>query len=448
MTNNYSYKNFILHLLSALLIGSFGYCLYFMYNKRHVYSEKVENSDVNILNNFIAKGTKIYLDYKKEANKFDVELHCYSIILILKSLTGENSEELYSLLDELKIEDLEGFRNFVEYLKTKIIYENDNDKIFKILQYFIEEKNQMFMKNQLNNLIINDSTKDINEHNNKINENVADYLVSNDTKSEEMFNTDIEKNSKEKNKIFNNFETVQNPNTSEKIEDTQKNEYDYFVIMEISKKFITHVLNLVVDEDTELLRKVSEKCKKSNSILEKIFSKFLNKKIYFFEINYDEHIKLNPEPIKKEFNSTLDIVEEKNDYKNQNILEENKTISRVQNDFILQRANFENIKNEFDVVEIDENFQFLNIIKQKLLNYEQDKKYDVVLPEINFEEKNKVDTNLSKMYDVNETKTGNFNITFFIKDKSFIKHFVLFNGRLIFEAAFKELIKSILSEII
>ena len=304
------------------------------------------------------------------------------------------------------------------------------------------------MKNQLNNLIINDSTKDINEHNNKINENVADYVVSNDTKSEEMFNTDIEKNSKDKNKIFYNFETVQNPNISEKIEDTQKNEYDYFVIMEISKKFITHVLNLVVDEDTELLRKVSEKCKKSNSILEKIFSKFLNKKIYFFEINNDEHIKLNPEPIKKEFNSTLDIVEEKNDYKNQNILEENKIINRVQNDFILQRANFENIKNEFDVVEIDENFQFLNIIKQKLLNYEQDKKYDVVLPEINFEEKNKVDTNLSKMYDVNETKTGCFNITFFIKDKSFIKHFVLFNGRLIFEAAFKELIKSILSEII
>lgn len=140
------HKNILLTILFSILICSLGFYLLYIYKYSLYNTEKIKNSDYNSLNDFVDKFTNIYLENSKDSDKYKVELHCYSIMFILKFLTGDKSNKFYEYLNELKIKDLDGFKNFVIYVNSKLILENDKKKIYKILKYFIDEKNEVNIK--------------------------------------------------------------------------------------------------------------------------------------------------------------------------------------------------------------------------------------------------------------------------------------------------------------
>lgn len=134
-----SYKNMLILFVSTVLFGSIGFYLLLTY-KLWPFSQKQCKNEINKLDEFVLKGTNIYLQRENQMEKEDVEKSCYSIMIILKSLTNDKSDELFDYLKEQKVKDINGFKNFITYLNSKLILENDENKIFRILKYFIDEK--------------------------------------------------------------------------------------------------------------------------------------------------------------------------------------------------------------------------------------------------------------------------------------------------------------------
>ncbi|EQB61574.1 hypothetical protein NAPIS_ORF00852 [Vairimorpha apis BRL 01] len=367
MTNNNFYKNLSLIIISVVLISTIGFYLLFTYKIWPFNNGETEVSEIILFNDFIEKGTNIYYDLKKETNKHNVKLQCYSIMLILRSLTGDKSNELYKYLKELNVKDLNGFKNFVIYLKAKLILENDKDKIFKILQYFIDEKIKIYKgeKNNENYLKVSENEQDDESSNIYFSsiDNTAEDSVSLENKTDFI---------KFKNTNKRNNEIEQNGDTSQNVKKFWEKDSVNLVNKEISEKFIKRILSLNADKDNKFLDEVNKKEKNSSSILETIFVKFLNRQFYCESIN-DELSKLIPGYIERKGNPFL--VDE--DLMDDNISlitsKEEKNVNKIRKDNIVKKKDLNIEKNKSDVIEKNNEDQNSKINEevQKLIDTEQ-----------------------------------------------------------------------------
>lgn len=266
--------------LSTILSCSIGLILIVTYRNWLSCNNKSQNSEIKLFNDFITKNTNIYLERRKEADKNNIELQIYSIMIILKSLTGNKSDELYSYLDELKIKDLNGLKNFVFYLISKLILENDELKKFLILQYFINETVDV---NNLNNEIVLkiEEKNNVTINNKIVYENRNAYFNNDIDNISNIVNSECLKNLNNENLFKHSTDNFQ----INKI--LEKNKIIGSKINKISEKFIERIVGFKNNENDEMFKKVIKKEKDSHSILESIFIKFLFRDLYFPTI-YDK----------------------------------------------------------------------------------------------------------------------------------------------------------------
>ncbi|EQB61577.1 hypothetical protein NAPIS_ORF00855 [Vairimorpha apis BRL 01] len=325
MINNITYKNLLLTIISTFLTGSLGFYLLFTYKIWPFNNFKTKNLEINLLNDFVEKSTNYYIEHKVETDKSYVELQCYSIMFILKSLTGDKSKGLYEYLNELKIKDLDGFKNFVIYLKNRLTLENDKDNILKILHYFIDEKDKINgeEKNKDNTLKVSEYEQD--------NENSNDNLGFVDNVKDGEFIYDIKKNMK-------------------------------------IKMFIMKILN--ADKDNEFLEEVNKKEKNSSSILETIFVKFLNRQFYCESIN-DELSKLIPGYIEREGNPFLVVEDLMDDNISLINSKEKENFTLIRKDNIVQKKDLNIENNESNIIKKNDEVENVKVEKQKELNYKK-----------------------------------------------------------------------------
>lgn len=93
-------------------------------NKDHIKDADIVDLTEKIIN--------IYLKRNKNADKHSVKLKCFSFQLILKSLTGDRSDEMFNYLGELGVSDIESFKNFVFSIYSEFVSNNNEAKIFRI----------------------------------------------------------------------------------------------------------------------------------------------------------------------------------------------------------------------------------------------------------------------------------------------------------------------------
>lgn len=414
----------LLTIISIILIGSL--VIYWLFTKKVLYNNKeTKNFDMKLLNNFVEKSINIYFDSKKETNKNKIQLNCYAIMFILKSLTGEYSDELYAYLNELEIKDLEGFKIFVIYLYSKLILENDTKKINKILQYFIDESTYIDNKKNesilLNDLYCKKSNEiDINNENNNFNLN--DYNVSVNEQKEKSSYVHYNYNGNLSNvNDFTEFrkcdEDIELGLTS-KIYGKNKNNNDELKNIKICEKFIDHILSLKIEENNDFLEKVNKKDKKSSSILENIFIKFLNRNFYYPTIN-DDLVKLIPNYNKREGNPFL--TNKKYKENNHNFFKESQRMVNFKKKPLLRQRYFKYfISHKLRGVKKSSKINKLHGFKKNLKN----QKLNVVQYEISIRKQEKFDTDISRLYISVESPECSSNLLFRLNKRSKEKLFV------------------------
>ena len=365
MINNITYKNLLLTIISTFLTGSLGFYLLFTYKIWPFNNFKTKNLEINLLNDFVEKSTNYYIEHKVETDKSYVELQCYSIMFILKSLTGDKSKGLYEYLNELKIKDLDGFKNFVIYLKNRLTLENDKDNILKILHYFIDEKDKINReeKNKDNTLKVSEYEQD--------NENSNDNLGFVDNVKDGEFIYDIKKKYENKNVYNEDVESVQNYDIYLKENKITKKEYVDLENKEISELFIERILSLNADKDNEFLEEVNKKEKNSSSILETIFVKFLNRQFYCESIN-DELSKLIPGYIEREGNPFLVVEDLMDDNISLINSKEKENFTLIRKDNIVHKKDLNIENNESNIIEKNDEVENVKVEKQKELNYKKE----------------------------------------------------------------------------
>lgn len=353
MINNNIFKYLMLPKVYTILSGSIGLFLLIMYKNWLTKTNTTEILDINLNDDFISKSTSIYLEHKNDVDKSEVELKCYSIMLILKSLTCDKSDDLYEYLDELNIKDLNGFKNFIIYLNSKLILENDKENIFLILKYFINEKIDFNYSN-------NENVQKFEEESNEIINNKSDFenLITNLNEIKYILNII---NDADLKNLSNENLSVHNADNCQINERYEKNKKIDLQIKEISRKFIERIIDLNNNENDEMLKKVNKRERNLCSILESIFIKFLNRDFYYSTI-HDELEILIPQYVKCNGNPFLNLEEFQDNIENQHASHEYKYSDQKLNEPIIQQQKLEN--------EID--------IKVKKLIFEQ----EVVLDDI------------------------------------------------------------------
>lgn len=270
MVNNNSYKNLLIFVLLIVLVGSMGLYFSSVYKYWPFNTKVTEIENVDTVDDFVQKLTNIYLENKIKWNKSEIELKCYSIILIIKSLTSDNSEELFNYLNELNVKDICGFKNFVTYLNSILFLGNEKNKIYKILNYFIDENENNQMNVDKENCLHDNIFPGIYSNEKDFNLN----LKTDDSKS-------VDHDATTTNQFFDSYE--------EKILEMAVTNKENIILdnKNISEKFIERILELNIEENSEMLKKVSEKNNNNNSILENTFYKFLIREFYEPSIYYE-----------------------------------------------------------------------------------------------------------------------------------------------------------------
>ncbi|EQB59925.1 hypothetical protein NAPIS_ORF02508 [Vairimorpha apis BRL 01] len=258
--------------------------------------------------------------------------------------------------------DIDNFKNFIIYLNSQLIKENDKNKIFKILQYFIEEKNEVYDGN--NDVFKSHfSIENPNEDNEKIIKN------TNTSYAYENKQNVIDSNAETRTFIYSFDEAYDNDRNitinvdkDKKGEKFYKKEINFLDYKIISRNFIEHILASNLELKNEMLEKVCKKMKNSSSIIENVLFKIFIGSTFYNKTRNDS-TNILPKYIKHECNALLTVKEQNNDPKIPNISLENEKTNIITNESIVKHQNTKNIPNKQ-----------LNFIKKNITNLKSQSK--------------------------------------------------------------------------